>query len=353
MLAVMKHAPSPAAAGLAVVAGALLAAAGARAGEVAPAPATLADTGLYADGDAGPGGARVRADNLPFAPQYPLWSDGAAKRRWIHLPPGAAIDASGPAAWVFPPGTRLWKEFSVRGRRIETRFIERLADGRWRFAAYRWNADGTAATLVPARGAAGDVELAPGVRYQFPAEGDCRACHEGRATPVLGFTALQLSPDRDPRAPHAEPPPAGAIDLPAAVARGMIRGLPAALLARPPRIAARTPTARAALGYLDANCGICHNAGGPLAGLELDLDAGAGDNAPAVLASTLARPSLWQPPGATAPLARLAPRRPEHSAIAARMRARDPATRMPPLGTQVADQAALDLVTRWIREQAP
>jgi len=33
---------------------------------------------------------------------------------------------------------------------------------------------------------------------------DCRACHEGRTTPVLGFSALQLSPDRDPNAPHAQ-----------------------------------------------------------------------------------------------------------------------------------------------------
>ncbi len=37
-----------------------------------------------------------------------------------------------------------------------------------------------------------------------PREADCRACHEGAAVPVLGFSALQLSSDRDPLAPHAD-----------------------------------------------------------------------------------------------------------------------------------------------------
>ena len=46
--------------------------------------------------------AEIDPRNLAFAPQYPLWTDGAAKRRWISLPPGTAIDASDPENWVFP-----------------------------------------------------------------------------------------------------------------------------------------------------------------------------------------------------------------------------------------------------------
>src|SRR5687767_4053533 len=76
------------------------------AADPAPLPPRLADTGLYV-----PGTLRVRADNQPFSPQYALWSDGASKRRWIHLPAGAFIDASRPDAWEFPAGTKLWKEF--------------------------------------------------------------------------------------------------------------------------------------------------------------------------------------------------------------------------------------------------
>jgi len=68
-------------------------------------PQTLQQTGLYADFAT----LRVDPDHLAFAPQYPLWTDGAAKRRWISLPPGTSIDGSDPDAWVFPTGTRLWK----------------------------------------------------------------------------------------------------------------------------------------------------------------------------------------------------------------------------------------------------
>ena len=56
------------------------------------APQLLSETGLYA----GEGTARVDPRNRPFSPQYPLWSDGAGKRRWIRLPEGAAIDATQP-----------------------------------------------------------------------------------------------------------------------------------------------------------------------------------------------------------------------------------------------------------------
>ena len=109
-------------------------------------PRELTDTGLYSDG------ARftVPPENRPFAPQYPLWSDGAAKRRWVRLPKGRAIDARDPDRWVFPAGTRFWKEFSFRGRKVETRYLEKLAAGRWVYATYAWNEAQTAATRCSA-----------------------------------------------------------------------------------------------------------------------------------------------------------------------------------------------------------
>jgi hypothetical protein len=75
------------------------------------APDALEETGLYANFVA----LQIDPRHLPFSPQYPLWTDGATKRQWISLPPGTAIDASDPEAWVFPTGTRLWKEFSFNG----------------------------------------------------------------------------------------------------------------------------------------------------------------------------------------------------------------------------------------------
>ena len=56
----------------------------------APLAARLSETGLYQPGST----TVVRPGVLAFSPQYPLWSDGARKRRWIALPPGASIDAT-------------------------------------------------------------------------------------------------------------------------------------------------------------------------------------------------------------------------------------------------------------------
>jgi hypothetical protein len=47
------------------------------------APQRLAETGLYVSTHPGV----IDDRNRPFTPQYPLWSDGAAKARWIYLDP--------------------------------------------------------------------------------------------------------------------------------------------------------------------------------------------------------------------------------------------------------------------------
>jgi hypothetical protein len=170
-----------------------------------PLAASLAETGLFEPGS----NDRVRPANEAFEPRHPLWTDGMAKRRWLYLPPGTAIDKSDPDRWEFPRGTRAWKEFSAGGR-VETRLIERLADGSWRYATYAWNEAGTQATLAPEEGIP---------TRRIPSRLDCRACHEGAPAPILGYSAVQLE--------GVSAPGAGE---------------------------------RAALGYLHGNCGHCHNA---------------------------------------------------------------------------------------------
>jgi hypothetical protein len=311
---------------------------GLRAQDARGLPRHLGDTGLHVAGGV------IHPDVLPFYPQYPLWSDGAVKRRWIWLPPGTSIDASQPDAWEFPRGTKLWKEFA-HGRALETRYLERGADGEWRFGSYVWNADGSDALLAPAAGIELPASQAPGARYTIPAEADCRACHEGAPVPVLGFSALQLSPDRDPLAPHADR--AAGLDLRELVARGLLRNLAPQLLARPPRIAAATATERAALGYLHGNCGHCHNEEGPLSVLDMTL-AQRVARPGAVLHTIVGVRSQFVPAGGPPDAKRLAPGHAATSVIAARMRSRDPLEQMPPLGSAVADTDALALLARWI-----
>lgn len=310
----------------------------ARAGDARGLPARLSDTGLQAGSPDG----RL----IEFSPQYPLWSDGATKRRWIYLPPGTFIDAADPDAWVFPRGTKLWKEFS-HGAAVETRYLERGADGVWRFGSYVWDAQGREAWLAPAAGIRGmAVPRAPDGRYDIPAEDDCRACHEGAPVPVLGFSALQLSPDRDPAAPHADA--FAAVDLRTLAARGLLRNLPAAVLARPPRIIAADARERAALGYLHGNCGHCHNDDGPLAMLELNLSQRLNAAPAAARRSILGVPSQVRATDAPVGTPRLAPGHFSSSAIAIRMRSRDPLQQMPPLGTTQVDADALALLAAWV-----
>ncbi|HVK72502.1 MAG TPA: hypothetical protein VM734_04255 [Kofleriaceae bacterium] len=299
---------------------------------VATPPATLGETGFDA----------LAGERLAFAPQYPLWSDGAHKRRWIYLPPGTWIDATDGDAWQFPVGTRLWKEFSF-GRPVETRYMERRASG-WIYATYVWNPAGTEATLAPARGVTTDVEVAPGVTHVVPGAGDCVACHGNGATPVLGMSALQLSVDRDPGALHREPPIAGAIDLAGLVATGRVRNLRGGLVAAAPRIAAGTPVERAALGYLHGNCSSCHRPDGPLATLAMSL------RAPDAIATAVGQHGRFALRTDAAERTRITPGAPAQSVLLARIASRSPALQMPPIGTGVVDAEAVALITAWIEQ---
>ncbi|WP_373048000.1 hypothetical protein [Vulgatibacter sp.] len=314
-------------------------------GAVAPLPQRLTETGLYA----AEGEGAIHPDALAYAPQYPLWTDGAEKRRWLRLPPGTAVDASDPEAWRFPTGARFWKEFAWAGRPLETRYMELLADGSWRYATYVWRADGSDADLAPDSGLRPPHPAAAGKAWEVPGVADCRACHQGTPGEILGFDLLQLSPDRDPLAPHAdETSPA---DLRTLAAAGLLRGLPQSLLDRPPRIEAPSPEARAALGYLQGNCASCHNQAGPLASLGLDLAVRGGISGAG--ASAAGVPSRFVLPGLSpAESFRIDPGDPARSAVAVRIASRDPTTQMPPLGTALADEEAAQLIRRWIESGA-
>ena len=95
---------------------------------------------------------------------------------------------------------------------------------------------------------------------------------------------------------------------------------------------------------------MCHASEGALAGLGLDLSYPLAQDGPApALATALERPSRFRWPGDADPR-RIAGGDPEHSVLARRMASRQPLAQMPPLGTHRRDEAALELVTAWIRE---
>jgi hypothetical protein len=154
-------------------------------------PNDLACTGLYEDIASKKLASGMRA----FTPAIPLWSDGSEKERWIYLPPGTKIDTSDMAQWVFPTGTKLFKQFSAGGKRIETRLYQKLATGDWSHATYIWDSAETTATRElggksVSVGKGGT--FVGGSMYHVPTQRDCDQCHEGRAERVLGFEAISL-----------------------------------------------------------------------------------------------------------------------------------------------------------------
>jgi hypothetical protein len=326
-----------------LIAAVVKAAAGFDAGSAAPvAPALLSETGLYT----GEGTIHIDPRNRPFAPQYPLWSDGATKKRWIRMPEGAVIDATNATRWEFPVGTRFWKEFSFNGRKVETRMLWRATKDTWVFAAYAWNEAQTDAALAPETGIPGAAEVAPGKLHTIPGVADCRACHDSARTEVLGFDLLNLSDDRDPNAPHAEPLTKEMITLRTLTEENLLSPKRLELITRPPRIAADSPAARAALGYLSTNCGSCHNRESSIASLGLLLKY----RDHSALATTVNQRGHWVVPEAQQESRLINPGHPESSAIIRRVKSRKPLSQMPPLGTVIVDREAVELLTRWVRE---
>lgn len=284
-----------------------------------PVPATLSETGLYRGEVGGP----LAEGVLSYSVRYPLWSDGSRKQRHLLLPAGGTIDTSNPDHWVFPEGTRLFKEFVVEDRPVETRLLWKTGPTTddWVYVAYRFREDGSDADSVPL----GQVD-ALGTGHDVPDTAACRDCHRGGGDFVLGVGAIQL--ERSvfddwvgrgvlPASAPWEEPPGGDVE-------------------------------RSALGYLHGNCGHCHSDVHPLATLRtmrLRLPVGTTDP--------------WSAPAWTTTVGQEAGHLidgmntivvsgdPDASQLYVRMGRRD-AYQMPTRGTEVVDPAGHAAIGAWI-----
>jgi hypothetical protein len=218
-------------------------------------PNELRCTGLYSDWST----KTVAAEAKYYDPGFKLWSDGAAKRRWIFLPPNSQIDTTDMDDWSFPVGTKIWKEFSLGGqvvaegkltggKIIETRLLWKQSATRWTSTVYRWSDDQSQTySLVNGEMVPHPLGLPA---YEVPTVYVCADCHAGRKDFVLGFDLIGLG-------------------VPGAGATGglTLATLPAGWLTRPPPSMTvsipedSTGKAAPALGLLHMNCGVsCHNA---------------------------------------------------------------------------------------------
>lgn len=222
-------------------------------------PQALSQTGLYAHGADGP----LAAGVYEFRPQYELWSDGATKRRYVYLPPCTQIDTSDMDFWTYPRGTKLWKEFTRNGAdgqpvRVETRLLEKYTNTKWFMTSFVWNDDQSDARVSVEDGEDNYVLLqnAKGTEHDVPGRAACSDCHGGMKDKVLGFSALQLSTAAEP----------GFMNLQRLLDEALVTTAPSAPLVLP-----GTAEQVAALGYMHANCGHCHNPKAKDASLGLEL----------------------------------------------------------------------------------
>jgi hypothetical protein len=281
---------------------------------IAALPALLSETGF--------------GTGTPFRPLEALWSDGAEKERFILFPPDSQIDTSDQDNWQFPAGTKLWKTFIRDGVRVETRLLHKLADS-WAAAAYVYFEDGSDAQLTAA--GADDVL---GTEHDVPAASQCPACHRGRESFVLGFSAIQLAHEAD--APDE-------LTLTRLVEQDLLSDPPA----RAPRIPG-SATQRAALGYLHANCGHCHNSARPPQGDERCFDP---ENDLDFWLRFDSLRSVEQTPTYRSGAEHncIDPGDPNSSQMIRRM-SRRAGGQMPPLATELVDERAVALLRRFIDE---
>jgi mono/diheme cytochrome c family protein len=131
---------------------------------------------------------------------------------------------------------------------------------------------------------------------------------------VLGFSALQLSPDRDPLAPNAEANQG--LDLHTLLRDDLVQCSDTFDVSRwRPRIAAATAEERAMRGYLLANCSNCHNPRSPLDDVGLFFDQSTAEDL-------------------------------MNDQILERLSTRNPQKQMPPLGTRLVDSQAIALLEK-------
>lgn len=306
-----------------------------------PLPKTLSCTGLYGDVGASAPEKPVHPGNREFAPGRELWTDGAAKLRWIALPEGSQIDTSNPNGWVFPDGTRVWKEFKFDGKRAETRFMYKES-GIWSFTTYLWNETDTEAVAI--EGGA-EVPLMRGGAHDVPTREQCNQCHRGSRDKLLGFQQVLLGL-----------PEAKGLNLPALVAENRLSAPPSRTTYVIPDDG--TGLAAQSLSWLHVNCGVsCHNETGNaeanMSKMFLRIDpATLDDPSPAqwnIIRLTVGVPSMT--PNFFGGV-RIVPGSPDDSVLIKLAETRGSNEAMPPIGTRIVDPNGLALLREWIKRLA-
>ena len=312
------------------------------------------------------------ANLIPYEVSSPLWSDGAAKQRWIRLPAGqkATYDATEDRL-TFPVGTVFVKQFDLpssvtpvgRSRRLETRVMIVGDKTTWGYT-FRWNPAGTDATLVSEQADETITDMVTNTtrNWHFMGFGQCWGCHRDDASTgtayrkdkwrILGFSAAQLGVV------------IGGVDQRTMLAtKGVFDAADVANM--PPVIPNPSDTTQTAetraYAYLAANCSPCHHEGASYTGggqtwlatygsgtvPQRHMDQTTNNYPMSVrLANEMGVPQL-------AGGVLVKPGQPSQSLLLARIKTNDPDLRMPPIARNVPDDNGAAIVQAWIQGLTP
>jgi uncharacterized repeat protein (TIGR03806 family) len=313
-------------------------------------PALLSATGCINMADP----TKPAAGLLPYAVRSALWSDGAAKERFVRIPDGAKIhvlDCSVETAacmppglggngeedghWEMPVGTVLVKNFSIEGKHIETRLLMRRSTSNltgWKGFSYEWNDAQTDATLLPDDSTGKDKPVGSAEQiWHYPSRSQCMDCHTRYAGRSLGPSTQQLNSDFA----YAD----GSMNQIAKLEQlGLFDVAPKALAGYPDPFGTEATLDERARSYMQTNCAICHRPAGAATTVDMRYTTPFADMK---LCEKVERDA------GKVPDYRLVPGTPAESGVSFRMHTLE-TTRMPKIGSNVVDTDGIALIDAWI-----
>jgi uncharacterized repeat protein (TIGR03806 family) len=303
-------------------------------------PRNLSDFRFFTDGfDQTPNAGVVGYDL-----NTPLFTDYAAKQRFVYVPPGETARYTDDGVFEFPVGSALIKSFGYPAdfrnpdsevQWLETRVLLRREDG-WVALPYVWNEDGSDALLRRA-GRRIPVSFVDGagteqvISYRVPNQNQCKNCHlRDDAIALIGPSARNLN---------------DGVQLTQWHTLGILDRIPDTMLRIPrwddPDDGTLDERARA---YLDVNCAHCHRRDGSASNSGLFLRYEEAD--------PIARGIFKRPVAAGRGSGGLdfdiEPGHPERSIVLFRMQASDPGIAMPELGREILHREGIELIRRYI-----
>ncbi len=291
---------------------------------------------------------------VPYEINTPLFSDYAAKYRFVRLPSGEGARYHDDDVFDFPVGTIIAITFAYahdmrdpsKGQRlIETRLLIHRPEG-WIGYPYSWNDEQTDAELNvvggmrPVRWIHSDGSERTN-QYRIPNVNQCTSCHERneRMAPI-GPRAKQLNRDftyatgRENQLAHWTKVGIlkGAVDLECTPRAAVWNDSKTGTLHERARI------------WLESNCAHCHNPNGPASASGLDL-----------MASQLDRYKwgVFKGPGAAmqGTVGRcydIVPGKPDESLLVYRLESTSTRFMMPELSRRLVDEEGVALIREWV-----